>query len=138
MYQFHSLMLFLFISIIKSSKKLSGKIHYWTLTTYYYLKTTLLKKVRVCFKGYLHLVSGKLFWYCEILEKFDWYCFEIRNFCPGKKIEKNILKLNFYRNVFDYQLLKFVAFKLEHIADSSWETHISATGCLRSFVEARK
>ena len=62
----------------------------------------------------------------------------MRNFCPGKKFEKNILKLNLYRNVFDYLLLEFVVFKSMKIADSLWETHIYATGCLRSFVEARK
>ena len=44
----------------------------------------------------------------------------MRNFCPGKKFEKNILKLNLYRNVFDYHLLKFVDFKSIHIADSLW------------------
>ncbi len=62
----------------------------------------------------------------------------MRNFCPGKKFEKNILKLNLYRNVFDYLLLEFVFFKSMKIADSLWETHIYATGCLRNFVEACK
>ena len=62
----------------------------------------------------------------------------MRNFCPGKKFEKNILKLIFNRNGFDYQLLKFVAFKSLHKADSLWDTHISTTGCMRSIVEARK
>ena len=82
------------------NKKLSGKTCNWTLTTNYYLKTTLLKKIRVWLKGYLSLVSRQLLWYFEIFEIYDWNCFEIRDFCPGKKFEKKYSEIEFVIKIF--------------------------------------